>query len=205
MTVRRLPIIFLILIIPALTCVGVDCAAQLRYGLSLGGSFASARLSGADGCGMDNRSGFKGGLMLEYELPNSGFCIDVAVDYSRYNARLTSPGTEPEDFGRNFLEIPLHAKYKVPVRFLSGVISPMILTGPDFAFRVGKGASAQFVTETFQPRWDFGVGIDIVNFIQLTGGYSLGLGNALKHFDGHPEARLHTDGWFIAANILFDF
>lgn len=178
---------------------------QWRYGVRVGGAFAAARLSEAEGYSLDNRSGFSGGLVLEYTFAGTGVAPDVAVVSTRYNTRLRYLGDAPQAFGRNFLEVPVHLKYKIPVKFMADLLNPMLYTGPSLAFKLGGGDSGPLRTKGFQPRWDFGVGVSIVNFIQISGGYSLGLGNAVKSFDGRPDARLRTDGWHLTASILFDF
>lgn len=179
--------------------------AQLRYGIRLGGSFAKASLKDATTGAIDNGSGFSGGLMLEYQMPGKGFATDVAVLYTRYNIHFLPAGGGKQDFGRNFIEIPLHLKYKFWLPAFHNLFGPLIYTGPSLMLRAGSGESQTVKTDTFQPGWDVGIGLDIVNFIQLTGGYRFGIGNAAKDFKGSPDARLHTDGWNIAANIIFDF
>lgn len=180
-------------------------SAQWRYGVRIGGTFASAHLSNAGDCSLDNRSGFSGGLVLEYTFAKSGLAPDIAIVYTRYNTRLRHLNDSPQSFGRNFIEIPIHLKYKIPVNFLADLINPMIYTGPSLAFKMGDTYAEPLTAKTFQPRWDFGVGVSVVNFIQLTGGYSLGMGNAVKKFESQSEACLRTNGWHVAANILFDF
>lgn len=81
----------------------------------------------------------------------------------------------------------------------------MIYTGPSAMFRLGHGGAQPLTSQKAQAGWDAGIGFDIVNFIQITGGYRFGLGNAVKKFSDLPEATLHTNGWQVAATILFDF
>ena len=86
-------------------CSGIS-SAQLRYGFNFGGSFAEARLSDASGFSLDNRSGFRGGLVLEYQLPSSGLAFDGSVLYHRYNTRLIEHSNDARSaFGRNFIEL----------------------------------------------------------------------------------------------------
>lgn len=53
--------------------------------------------------------------------------------------------------------------------------------------------------------WNFAIGLDAANIIQLKAGYRLGLTEALHRFDPEPDAELKLNGFFITANILFDF
>lgn len=179
--------------------------AQLRYGFRLGGDFASASLKGAEGYSLNNRSGFSGGLMLEYQFQQCGFAPDIAVLYGRHNTRLETGEGKPVSFGRNFIDIPLHLKYKFWLRSFSNLFAPMVYTGPVASFKLDHSGSMPLDTKTFQPGWDIGIGFDIINFIQITGGYRFGIGNAVKEFQGFREARLLTDGWNLSVNLLFDF
>lgn len=178
--------------------------AQLRYGFRFGGSFAKASLSDAPGMSLKNRSGFSGGLMLEWQMEKNGFAPDIAILYTRYNTRLMEGSSTPHSFGRNFIEVPLHLKYKFFLSKTKNLVAPLVYTGPSLMFRLGHGDARPISTKTLQPGWDVGLGIDIINFIQLTAGYRFGLGNAVK--ESLPEGvKLHTNGWNVAANIIFDF
>lgn len=195
----------LLLLTALLAVIAVPASAQLRYGFRFGGEFASASLKSAPGASLVNRSGFSGGLMLEYQMPRCGFAPDIAVLYTRYNSRLAEGGNAPASFGRNFIEVPLHLKYKFWLKAFSDMFAPMIYTGPALSMRVGGDHSSPLAAKRVQPGWDLGIGFDIANFIQITGGYRFGLGNAVDSWAAHPDATLRTNGWNISANILFDF
>lgn len=190
-----------------LLCVLVSslpAAAQLRYGFRLGGDFAKASLSDAPGMSMKNGSGFSGGLLLEYQFENNGFAPDIAVLYTRYSSKLMDELSGPAKIGRDFIEVPLHLKYKFYLSATNNLVAPMIYTGPSLLFRLGKGNPEQMATRTVQPGWDLGIGLDIINFIQLSAGYRFGLGNAVSE-SAVPGVCLHTNGWNVSANIIFDF
>lgn len=226
--------------------------AQLRYGFRFGGDFTKASLGNVSDlnhavpiasqgsitqkyssitqeykgeAALVNRSGFSGGLMLEYQFEKCGFAPDIAVLYTRYNTRIAFPGKKPLSFGRNFIEIPLHLKWKFWIPQTKNLFAPMIYTGPSLLLRLGhndgipytityadttgpmyylpaKPTTFTFASKTVQPGWDVGIGFDIINFIQITAGYRFGLGNALKSPD---TVTMHTNAWNVAANIIFDF
>lgn len=182
----------------------IPASAQLRYGVRLGGSIADGRIKNAEGYDMKNGSGFSGGFVLEYQLPACGFAPDIALIYTRYNSRVKASGGHTFDSGRNFIEVPVHLKYKFWLGSTHDLFAPMIYTGPSLAFRTG-GGDHLCESEEFQPGWDVGVGFDIINFIQVTGGYRFGLGNSLKSLEGFPDATVHSNGWNISATLLFDF
>lgn len=184
---------------------GVPAFSQFRYGLRLSGVITDARMTHAPGFSVDNKGAFSGGLVLEYQVPDMGLAVDGALLYTRFNARFKDGDNTLPGLGRNFLEIPIHAKYKFWLSKFHNLVAPMVYTGPSFMFRIDKGGNPEFSSKVFQPGWDVGLGIDIVNFIQITGGYRFGMGNALENLKGNPDAKFHTDGWNISATILFDF
>ena len=182
----------------------LSASGQLRYGIRLGGSFAKASLSDAPGMSIKNGSGFSGGILLEYQMENNGFAPDIALMYTRYSSRLIDEVSGPVKLGRNFIEIPLHLKYKFYLSASNNLVAPMVYTGPSLLIRLGQGNPELVSTKSVQPGWDLGVGLDIINFIQISAGYRFGLGNAVSQ-SAVPGACLHTDGWNVAANLIFDF
>ena len=180
--------------------------AQLRYGISLGGVFAANNLENVQDYSLVNRSGFTGGLLLEYQFTKCGFAPDVAVMYSRQNSRLRVNGEKPMSFGRNYLMIPINLKYKFPINYFNDLFSPMIYTGYELGIRAGGGDErCPLDTRSIQSGLNLGVGFDIVNFIQLTGGYTFGIGNEVKKFQGFPNAKMKANHCNIAVSLLFDF
>ncbi len=195
----------LLLLLLALGCT-TAATAQLRYGFRFGGEFAAASLKNAAGYRLENRSGFSGGLALEYQVPVNGLAADIAVLYTRYNTRIANPGEDNlHSFGRNFIEVPIHLKYKFWLHSTKDLFGPLVYTGPSFMMAVGSKSDNPLSTKRFQPGWDVGIGFDIINFIQITGGYRFGLGNAVDAFSAAPDATLRTNGWNISATLLFDF
>ena len=193
------------LIIFLFIAIAFSSQAQLRYGFRFGGDFAAASLKNAPDYSLVNGSGFTGGLMLEYQFEKNGFAPDIALTYARHNTRLSFNDEKPFSFGRNFIDVPIRFKYKFWLKSTHELFAPMIYTGPLLSFRVDHNKAFPLKSKVFQPGWDVGIGFDAINFIQITAGYRFGLGNAADSFSGCPDAVLHTNGWNITANILFDF
>ncbi len=199
-TIRILALLTLVIVS------AIPSHSQLRYGFRFGGSFATPSLRNAKDYKLINRSGFSGGMMLEYTLPETGAAADIAVLFTRYSTRLEMPGGGRMSFGRNFIEVPLHLKYKFWLPAFSNTVAPVVYTGPSLMIKTDKvKEDSPMTTMRLQLGWDVGVGIDIINFIQLTAGYRFGLGNAVKSFPACNDATLHTNGWIVSVSLLFDF
>lgn len=193
-----------LLLLMAILLSSLSASSQLRYGFRLGGAFAKASIVNAPGMSMKNGSGFSGGVLLEYQMESCGFAPDIAVLYTRYSSKLMDEVSGPAKIGRNFIEVPLHLKYKFYLSSTNNLVAPMVYTGPTLLCRLGKANPEQMHTKAVQPGWDLGIGLDIINFIQLSAGYRFGLDNTLSQ-NAVPGACLHTNGWNVSANIIFDF
>lgn len=186
----------LALILVAVICTAIAAQAQFRYGVRLGGTFphptGSEHLKG--------NSGFTGGLACEFQLPVLPFAFGASVNYERrnesYHYTMVDTGVDKHStLGRNYISVPIDIKYKFSIPIISGLVSPYVLTGPDFAWRLGGGVG---------PRthigWNVGAGLDIINFIQVSGGYRFGMTN-INPSDG---PKWHDSGAFVAVALLFD-
>lgn len=191
-----------------LTIIGLSffqsSSAQLRYGLRLGGNFNETTMKNVPDFSISNNSGFDGGLMLEYQFPRNGFAPDLAVTYSRQHTKLDNDSKERWELPVNHLSVPIRLKYKFGLTSLGGLISPMIYTGPELSWAFGDNHWNRIEIEKFQPSWHVGIGVDIVNFIQITAGYYFGLGNQFKEFSGVSNAVMRGNGWNLSVNLLFD-
>lgn len=163
----------------------VNAQSQIKYGLLVGGEFT--RPTG--NLKVEGGNGFVGGLQLEYNMPASGLAFGTAVNYQR---RTIGDDIKP---GGDFLSVPVSVKYKFPLRALKELAGPILLTGPDFAWRLGDGFG-----KVFHFGWNAGIGFDIINFIQLSAGYRVGLNNIST-----TPTTVHDSGWFVNASLLFDF
>ncbi len=183
----------------------ISASAELRYGFRFGGAIANGRLSDAPGYSVENKSGFSGGLVLEYQNPKCGFAADIAAQYTRYSASLALSDGDQGHFGRDFIEIPLHLKYKFWLKKSKYLFAPLVYTGPSAMFRLSHSHSLPMATKAVQPGWDVGIGFDAINFIQLTAGYRFGLTNAVSSFPQAPGSDFRSNAWTVSATILFDF
>lgn len=199
-----------------ITFMASTAGAQFRYGINAGVSIAKPELSQvfADGGTipiLESGAGFRGGLTLEYQLPTFGLAFDLSVDYLRYNFRLTSErggvvDDKYTDIGRNFIEVPLNIKYKFWLGRFHNLVAPMVMTGPSFMINLDKQPdNARLTQKRFQPGWNVGLGLDIINFIQLNAGYRFAFGNAVDHSFNMGDPKLRNKGWYVSATFLFDF
>ncbi len=229
--------------------------AQLRYGFRFGGDFAKATLGNANALSgaclapstayepnnykepvsLVNRSGFSGGLVLEYQFEKCGFAPDIALLYTRYNTRLALQDEKPQSFGRNFIEIPIHLKWKFWIPQTKNLFAPMVYTGPSMMFRLDHNSGINYAypfTITGNPsrspalpdvgqalaRYELPIYTFKSNVFQP--GWDVGIGFDIINFiqvtagyrfglsnalNSPKDVTLHTNAWTVAATLLFDF
>lgn len=200
-------------VVLAVMLCGMSASAQFRFGVRAGMTINKLHLSElGSNFDSDNRCGFTGGVMTEFQVPVIGLCFDVSLMYSRMNSQVDEivvPGAT-DDLGnefakssKDFFQIPVNIKYKFGLPVVGKIITPYIYTGPNFAFRLGHSDAFKH----FQCAWDLGVGVELVRHLQIGAGYSFGINNIAKTisgsnvFDGDFKTR--NNYWTITAAYLF--
>ncbi|MBD5340214.1 MAG: PorT family protein [Bacteroides sp.] len=180
--------------------------AEFRFGVKAGANFNKLHISSdiKNDFTSGNTAGFTGGVMTEFTVPLIGIGADLSLMYSHMKNELNEDG-EKGTVGKNFLEIPLNLKYKLSLPVVSKIIKPMIFTGPTFAFKLDKSTFESIKTKTTQVGWNFGVGVELLNHLQISGAYTLDVNGAAKFL---PEGmvnpiKLKNNYWTVTAAYLF--
>ncbi len=197
--------------------------AQLRFGIKAGVNLNHLHLSSVKDNWVDNnKAGFTGGLMTEFQVPVIGLCFDLSAMYTHMSSSVvTKPtyssqsdqigGGEVTGLAKNFLEIPINIKYKIGLPVVSRIITPFIFTGPSFAIRLDKNKKdADIQTKGTQAVWNVGIGVELIRHLQIQGGYGFGINNVVKTVnklgaDTHGVGfdKLRNNYWTITAAWLF--
>ena len=197
----------------------VPAQAQIRFGVKAGANFNKLHLSDVkDNFTSDNGAGFTGGVMVEGVIPIIGLGLDASLMYTRMNSSVDVPvipdGTTSgvvangiSSKAKNFFQIPINVKYKFSLPVVSSFLSPYLFTGPDFAFKLG-GKDDVFETKTFQCAWNVGVGIELINHLQIQGSYGFGMNNVFEHVVGDAatttsDFKTRNNYWTVTAAWLF--
>lgn len=204
----------LVMFLVALTS-AFSAQAKFGFGPKLGVNIDKMNVDGID-WSESNRCGFTGGVTAEYIAPVLGLGFDVSLMYSRLTvARAQEFGTNYDDatnFGTkssNFFEIPLHIKYKLDIPMVSGLVAPYIYTGPSAAFKLG-GSDDYFKTKSTQWGWDLGLGLQLINHLQIGAGYTFGI-NKLANWTYRnvnevnvvDNVKVRNNYWTITAAWMF--
>lgn len=209
---KKMKIFWKVAAVVLLALAGMQSAnAQFRFGVKAGVNLNSLKLNNLTGNFNDkNGCGFTGGVMTEFTVPVVGICVDASLMYTHMSASATiyqfdesNALTDPEEVAaKNFFNIPINLKYRFG---MVPVVKPFIFTGPDFAFKFG-GKNDVFKTKTFQCAWNIGVGVEVVNHLQIAGSYGFGINNIADKFVGintEKDIKLKNNYWTITLAYLF--
>ncbi|HJE39225.1 MAG: hypothetical protein C7K11_07640 [Candidatus Amulumruptor caecigallinarius] len=192
-------------------CAALPAQAQLKFGPKIGMTVNSLHFNESV-FDSDNRSGFTGGVMLQFIAPVVNLGFDASVMYVRRNLDATIEENGASDrivSHRDYIEIPINLKYMIGLPAIGKIVSPFVTTGPSFAFLTsGTGINEAFKNKTFDVAWNFGFGLEIVQKVQVAASYGLGLSNSVvDRLSGGALNNIDIDGktrcWAITAAYLF--
>lgn len=204
-----------------LAAIAVCCAASLpavagpfQIGPIVGANVNSIKLNSvADNFSADNRCGFAVGAMAKFTVPIVNIGVDLSAMYEYRTAQMQQPDQSTSNLHYNYLAIPIHVRYDVPMPAISKIIYPTIFTGPNLAFRLGKSVLNDFKANKYNIGWDFGIGITLAQHLQISAAYTLGINNnAFSYVNKIADTDINTsgadikgktNGWTITAAYLF--
>lgn len=200
----------ILIAILSVLAIAAPASAQFRWGLKAGVEINSLHFSDKalkDVMSSDNRAGFVGGLTTEFTVPLIGLGFDASVLYVNRTTKLESASSADRvpELGKDFIEVPIHLKYKLSLPAIEKIVAPYVFTGPSFAFLCSK----QGVTEAWEQKkwdvsWNIGLGVQLVNHLQLGASYGIGLNKALDYV-GHsnPAGTNQLNCWTVTLGYLF--
>lgn len=186
-------------------------AGPFQVGPVVGMNINSVNLSGdlASNFSSDNRCGFAAGVMAKFTVPIINIGVDLSALYE-YRSNKFSAGDIDETPNYSYIAVPVHVRYDIPMPVVSQVIYPTIFTGPNFAFNVGKDKVDNFKATKCDIGWDFGVGITLIQHLQISAAYTLGITKTVTFVGDYAGYDLQssgingkTSGWTVSAAYLF--
>lgn len=194
--------------IVALSAVAPAAAKPFQIGPVVGVNLNSVNLNdvGAN-FKSDNRCGFAGGVMAKFTVPIINIGVDVSALYEHRISQMENPNGTTDNLKYDYLAVPIHVRYDIPMPVVSQIFFPTIFTGPNLGFRLGKSIVNDFKANKYNIGWDFGVGITLVQHLQISAAYTLGMNKALSYTKVlHTEdagIKGRTSGWTVTAAYLF--
>ena len=180
----------------------IPATAQVRFGVRGGITLGEMRFD-RDIIDSDNRVGYTGGLLLDFNIPVIGLGAEVGAMYAHRKDRLTDGQSY---FKRHYIEIPVYARYRLSLTSLDRVFAPYIFTGPSFSILFNENASTNYKNSKTYLSWDVGAGVELFRHLRLSASYDIGISKAMEYIDKEYDG-LHIEGkdrhWTINAAYLF--
>lgn len=202
---KAIKVIFMALVMMLGASSAMTVNAQFRFGVKAGINVNSLHFN-EDVFDADNQTGFTGGLMTEFTVPVIGVGFDLSAMYVRRNAKFMKENNIATD-KRDYIEIPLNLKWKIGVPVISKIVSPFITTGPSVSFLTSRKFKETYENKSCDWAWNFGIGLQFVNKVQVHASYGLGLTKAVKTLNVADTQAAGIDGknryWTITAAYLF--
>lgn len=156
----------------------------------------------------ENRAGINAGLMAEFTVPVIGIGADISAMYVRRGAKWIEDN-KIERSGRDYIEVPVNLKWRINIPVVNKIVRPFLTTGPSFAFLTSSRAVGEaFRNKKVDTSWNFGLGIEFVQRLQISASYGIGMSKAMKATGIVPEA-VGIEGrnkyWTVTAAYLFGF
>ena len=191
------------ILIVILTLVMASTAtAQVRLGLRGGMTLGELRFD-RELIDSDNRMGYCGGLVLALAIPVTGLGIEASVMYTHRENRLTDGNVM---FKRHYIDIPLMARYRLPLPGVERYFAPIAFTGPSFSVLFNENATDNMKSRKTYLSWDAGLGADLLNHLRLTASYGIGISKAMSYIDREytgEKVKGRDHYWTVTAAWLF--
>ncbi len=204
----------LLLAIVAIVAFAIPAQAQFAWGIKAGINVNSVKFNDL-GANFDkeNRTGFTGGLTCQFTVPIIGLGFDASLMYvHRVNAMSGTSSdvnmdhlVESQDFKKqDYLEIPIHLRYKIGLPIVGHFVAPYIFTGPNLAFLCsGKAATEAYKTKSFDCAWDLGLGVQLLKHLEIGASYGFGMTKMAESVGVNPVDIGKRNSWTITAAYLF--
>lgn len=176
-------------------------SAEFRFGVKAGLNFSNLDVKALEQTfDTDNRTGWQAGVMAEFTIPIINLGMDAALMYARQNVNDNSAYEN-----KDFLDIPVNIKWKIGLPVVGNIVSPIIFTGPDFLIALNKQTMQNFETKTCEVGWNFGLGVELLKHLQITGSYCLGMNDVVKYSGivNTADLKAKKNYWTVSAAYLF--
>lgn len=193
----------------AIMACAIPANAQFRWGVKAGVNVNSLHFSKnaiEDVRSSDNRAGFTGGLMAEFNVPFFGWCIDASLMYTHRVNNMNSVNNDVRTYNNDYIEIPINIKKKFNFPIISSVLVPYVYTGPSFGFLVSsKAVTNAWRNKSTDIAWNLGLGVELLRHLQVSASYGWGI-NKVAEFTGvnnHTVDIGRNNCWTVTAAYLF--
>lgn len=168
-----------LLTVALLVVMALPAAAQVRLGVRGGMTVGDLRFD-RKLIDSDNRLGYTAGLVLDLNIPVVGLGLEASVMYTHRNNRLSDKNFL---YKRNYIDIPVYARYKLSLPKVEHIVAPVVFTGPSFSILFNENAPTNYKNSKTFLSWDVGAGVDLFRHLRVTASYGIGMSKAMSFID----------------------
>ena len=202
----------IILTIVVLSAVSSFAQPERRWGITVGGNYNTIHFKQSDIFESDPMFGGSIGLTGDMMIPGIGFGIDGSILYTLRQGKVhfgdrhawDAQGIETQAVRLHYIDVPLNLKFRYSrLNGVENTIMPFVYVGPTFSFLAGHNKVNDSLNyTTVNVLLHAGIGVELFNRVQISGGYSFSVGQNLKTkiLDEH-SAKQRT--WFVQATYFF--
>lgn len=154
-----------------------------------------------------NQAGWTGGLMTEFRVPVIGIGADLSVMYVRRNTKFLVDNEISAKNNRDYFEIPLNLRYNFGLPVVGKVLTPYVALGPSVSFLTSKKSLEDLRNRAVDWAFNFGIGVQLINHIDVSARYGLGLTKAMHTFTNVGGTAAGIEGknryWTVSVAYLF--
>ncbi len=196
----------------ALLCaVSAWAQPERRWGVTVGGNYNEIHFKQSDIFESDRMFGGSVGVTGDLMIPGVGFGIDGSILYTLRQGKVhfgdrhawESLGIETQAVRLHYIDVPLNLKFRYSrLGGLESTLMPFVYAGPTFSFLAGHNKVGDALKyTTVNVLLHAGIGVELFNKVQISGGYSFSVGQNLKTkiLDEHV-AKQRT--WFVQATFF---
>ena len=175
--------------------------SQISLGVKGGITMDKGRLGG-DAIDSDNRIGYSTGLVLDVNVPIVGLGVETGVMYTHRDQQIVD---DSETYRRHFIDIPVHARYRISVPGVQKVIAPFAFTGPSFSILFKDDKPTNKENSKTAMSWNVGAGADVFKHLRVAATYSIGVTRGLDCVDANTGCRSRSKDncWSVSAAYMF--
>jgi hypothetical protein len=201
----------ILVVVAVLGALVAQAQPQRRWGITLGGNYNEIHFKQTNIMESDRMFGGSIGLTGEMMIPGVGFGIDGSVLYTLRQGKVhfgdkriwESQGIETQAVRLHYIDVPLNLKFRYSnLGGFESTMMPFVYAGPTFSFLAGHNkVNDALKYTTVSVLLHAGIGVELFNRLQLSGGYSFSIGQSVrtKLLDDHV-AKNRT--WFIQATYF---
>lgn len=153
-----------------------------------------------------NKAGWTAGLMTEFRVPVVGIGADLSLMYVRRNSQFMVQNEISDRNNRDYIEIPLNLRYNFSLPVVNKVLVPYLAVGPSVSVLTSKKSYEDFKNKSVDWALNFGIGVQLINHIDVNARYGLGLTKAINTFsDNNQNAGIEGKNryWTVSVAYLF--